>query len=415
MFTSSIPKFGTRPSGFVGSVRPISANGTKIQLSDGTDCLDGVAGNWNVPLGYGHQGVADAVHQALMEASYLPDVDGGHTWLDRADKMLLEVAGPGRFTRVMHSTSGSASLEAVIKVAREYHALRGERRRNIVVSLQGSNHGTTLGAMSLSAQNLGQADLGVDMRAVRHLDQRRPQELKQLLELEGDRIAAFVLEPVQGAGTRVLEEEFLNTVLEGRAEYGYLVAADEVATGFGRTGPMFASQRWSQNVDLLVTAKGLTNGTQAASAVLLSPKVTRVINEADFLLRHKETQAGTPASCAAIMATISAFHDEDVLGQAAAVAYQLDERLHEITSVVPGTGLTGTGCFRSLTLPGMNAAGVRHLVERCLYGGAVVHPGPNCIQLAPALVYGREDLDRLMDRVHHAVVEMTGSHRVVAA
>lgn len=415
MSQSVIPQFGTRPSGFAAPVRPVSAHGTTIRLSDGTDCLDGVAGAWNVPLGYGHHAVADAIHQALLEASYLPNAEGRHTWLDRADKMLLEVAGPGRFNRVLHTTSGSACLESVIKLAREYHKLRGEPRRTIIVSLKGSTHGTTLGAMSLSAQDLGQAFFGVDMRAVRHVDQHRPTELRDLLDREGDRIAAFVIEPVQGAGTVMVDEQFLSTVLTGREEYGYLVAADEVATGFGRTGPMFASQRWCQNVDLLATSKGLTNGTQAASAVLLAPKVSRVLSEAQSLLQHMETQAGTPASCAAIMATITAFYNEDVLGQAAGVAYQLDERLREITAAVPGSGLTGTGCFRSLTLPGMSRTAVADLVARCLHGGAVVHPGPSCIQLAPALVYSREGLNQLLDRISTAVIEMAGSHRVVAA
>ncbi len=407
-------KFPTSTGSTTSRPRPVSAQGTTIRYSDGTECLDGVSGRWNVPLGYGHQGVAEAVHQALLEASYLSSLPDGHSWLDRADKMLLEVAGPGRFNRVLHTTSGSAALDAVIRLSRQYHSLRGQKRRTIIVSLKESFHGMTMGALSLTATDMGQADLGVDMRAIRHIDHRHTYALDQLLEQDGDRIAAIVIEPVQNAGAVVVGQEFLSKVLAGRAEHGYLVAADEGNTGFGRTGPMFASQRWRENVDLLVASNGLTNGAQAASVVLVAPKVAKVIGH-DSLRVRGETQAGTPASCAAIMATITAFHDDDVLAQGAAVAYQLDERLKEINKAFPGTGTNGTGCFRALTLPGASQAVVDDLAFKCLRSGAVVHPGPGCVQLVPALVYSRADLDRLMDRVHDATADTLGSRTVVAA
>lgn len=415
MTHSFAAKFPTSTGSATTTPRPVSALGTTIRYSDGTECLDGISGRWNVPLGYGHRGVADAVHQALLDASYLSSQPDGHSWLDRADKMLLEVAGPGRFSRVLHTTSGSAALDAVIRLSRQYHALRGHKRRTIIVSLKQSFHGMTMGALSLTAADLGQADLGVDMRAIRHIEHHRTCALDQLLEREGDRIAAIVIEPVQNAGAVVVGQEFLSKVLAGRAEHGYLVAADEGNTGFGRTGPMFASQRWRENVDLLVASNGMTNGAQAASAVLIAPKVAKVLDQDDSLRVRGETHAGTPASCAAIMATITAFHDDDVLAQGAAVAYQLDERLKEITASFAGTGAGGTGCFRSLTLPGASQEAVADLTFKCLRSGAVVHPGPGCIQLVPALVYPRADLDRLMDRVRDALAETLGSRAVVAA
>lgn len=414
MATRTTTQFFVPPSAFASTPHPVTAHGTRIRYADGHECLDGVSGLWNVPLGYGHRGVADAVHHALIDASYLTHFRAGHAWADRAGSALLGATRPGEFTRVLHATSGSAAVDAVIKLARQFQLLRGEPRRRVIVSLHGSYHGTTMGAMALTGEDLGQRAYGVDMRGVRHVDHTRGQDLSDLLVREGDRIAAVVLEPVQGSGTRVVGERFLSQVLSGRREHGYLVVADEVATGFGRTGPMFASECWAEGPDVLIASKGLTNGTQAASAILLGSRVTNLLDEADSPFMHGETQAGTPAACAAITATIQAFADDHVLSLGTAVAAQLASRLDDLVRAIPGATLTGAGCFRSIVLPGIHGTVITELVRDCWEAGAVVQPGPSCIQIVPSLVYDEADLDLLMDRVHQTLVTTLLGRRVAA-
>lgn len=406
-------QFFTPPSSFTASSIPISAHGTTITYADGSQCLDGISGLWNVPLGYGHQGVADAVHQALLEASYLTCFRSTHRWAERASDALLKAAGPGRYGRTIHATSGSAALDSTMKVVRQIQILRDEPNRRVIVSLKGSYHGTTLGAMSLTGEDLGQKMYGIDTRMIRHVDHHRPRDLERLLDREGDRIAAVVLEPVQGSGTHVVGEQFLAAVFEGRRRHGYLIVADEVATGFGRTGPLFASQAWAEDPDILVTSKGLTNGTQAASAILLSHTVTQTLDETDSPFMHGETQAGSPASCAAILATLRAFEEEDILGHGRLVAAHLDARIRAVVERVPGARSTGTGCFRSIRLPGNSD--IPGIVSRCRAHGAVVQPGPSSIQLVPALVYTPSALDHLMDRVEDTIASLKDSHGTVAA
>lgn len=408
-------EFFTPPSTFSSSPQPTRAHGTAITYADGSQCLDGISGLWNVPLGYGHRGVADAVHAALLEASYFTHFRGSHTWAERTGHRLLAAAGADHYRRVVHATSGSAALDSVIKMVRQYQVVCGEPSRTTIVSLKGSYHGTTLGAMSLTGENLGQRIYGVDGRSVRHIDHRRPQDLARLLEREGDRVAAVVLEPVQGSGTHVVGPEFLSTVLEGRRRHGYLLVADEVATGFGRTGPMFASETWAESPDILVTSKGLTNGTQAASAILLATRVTEALDSADSPFMHGETQAGSPASCAAILATLEAFENEDVLSRGRAVARQLDERLDALAERIPGSSTTGLGCFRSVQLPDADGQTITRIIDQCRRNGAIVQPGPSSFQLVPALVYDARDLDRLMDRVQDAVSSVLAGRGTVAA
>lgn len=403
-------QFFVPPSTYDAAPRPVSAHGTTIRYSDGTTRLDGIAGLWNVPLGYGHRGVADAVHAALLDASYLTHFRATHAWADRAGSALLEVAGPRHYNRVLHSTSGSAALDSVVKLVRQYQLLRERtNHRRLIVALKGSYHGTTMGAMALTGEDLGQRAYAVDTRLVRHVDHQHPQELRDLLAREGDRVAAIVIEPVQGSGTVVVGEGFLAAVEEGRREHGYLVVADEVATGFGRTGRMFSSQGWSEQPDLLITSKGLTNGTQAASAVLMSQHVSQVLDESDSPFMHGETQAGAPAACAAILATIEAFREEGVLDRGAQVAARLDTALLDLAAQT-GATTTGKGCFRSLVLPDLDGQDATELVSRCRRAGAVVQPGPSCIQLVPSLIYAEDQLDSLLDRVGNAVLEFA-SHR----
>src|SRR4051794_28494284 len=253
----------------------VGASGHRVRFADGREALCGTSGLWNVNLGYGNEAVAEASARALRDASYLSVFRYSNAYAEAAADTLVDLAGRDRFGRVLFSTSGGAANDAVLKLVRQLHALTGEPGRRVVVGLRGAYHGLTYGGFSLTGENLGQQLYGVDPRFVRHVGPNDVAELTDLLAAAGERIAAVVVEPVLGSGTVPLDPDYLAALVALRAEYGFLLVADEVATGFGRTGPMFASSLWPAAPDILITSKGLTNGAAAAAAVLVSHRIAR--------------------------------------------------------------------------------------------------------------------------------------------
>ncbi len=386
-----------------------SADGVRIEFADGRQVLCGTSGLWNANLGYGNRVIAEAIGRAARDASYLSVFRYENGYARRAAAALLEVADPTAYARVVFSTSGGAANDLVMKLARHHHALRGAGHRKVVVGLRGSYHGLTYGAFGLTGEALGQEIYGVDRRLVRHIDANDVTGLRTLAHRLGGQLAAVVVEPVLGSGTIPLRDDFVVELLRLRDECGFLLVADEVATGFGRTGPFFASQHWPAPPDLLVTSKGLTNGTCAAAAVLVSAAVAKGFTEAGGtdagMLVHGETQAGTPTSCAAIVATIAEMRRLDAIGSGRRVAALLGDGLDRLRMAQPRVlDVVGVGCFRSIRLRADDGGPLdQRLVPRVVAAirdaGAIVHPGPHGIQLVPALVYRPTDVDELLDCV----------------
>ncbi|MFK4070834.1 daptide-type RiPP biosynthesis aminotransferase [Streptomyces sp. NPDC029674] len=384
----------------------VAAEGARIRFADGRQLLCATSGLWNTNLGYGNPVIADAAAQALRDASYLSVFRYENLYARRAAAALVEVCGAEHYGKVLFSTSGGAANDLVMKLARQYHALRGAPRRKIVVGLRGGYHGLTYGSFSLTGEDLGQRLYGVDQRLVRHVTPNEPAELATLLERQGAQIAAVVVEPVLGAGAVPLDDAYVAELCRLRDTHGFLLVADEVATGFGRTGSFFASQRWPGRPDLLVASKGLTNGTCAAAVVVVSQRVADVFATAGALVTHGETQAGTPVTCAAILATLDEMRRLDAVARGRRLADRLDAELGRLVAEHPHvSATTGTGCFRSVRVCGADGSAlhtrteVPALVDAIRDAGAVVHPGPHGIQLVPALTYTEAELAELMQCV----------------
>jgi len=381
----------------------VSADGVRVRFADGRELLCASSGLWNTNLGYGNRAIAEAAAEALRSASYLSTFRYENVYARRAADALVQAAGPEHYGRVLFSTSGGAANDLATKVARHYQALRGEDRRKVVVGLRGSYHGLTFGGFALTGEDLGQQLYGVDQRLVRHVPPNDPEELRTLLARQGGQIAAVVVEPVLGSGAIPLDEQYIAALLQLREEYGFLLVADEVATGFGRTGDFFASHRWPAPPDLLIASKGLTNGTSAAAVVLASHAVADAFHEAGALLSHGETQAGTPVACAAILATLAEMRRLDAVPRARRLGALLTRELDTLAVGHPlVTGSTGVGCFRSIRLTATDGSGlpfpqheVPALVEAVRRAGAIVHPGLHGVQLIPALTYTDTEVTEL--------------------
>lgn len=384
-------------------VHATGCDGNRVHFADGTSALDVMSGLWNANLGYGNKAITDAITRCLTTSSYLPLFRGGHRLAEEAATALLNVSGADHFGRVLFSTSGGAANDVMMKLVRHYQALRGEQHRDVVVGLRGSWHGLTYGSFALTGQPLGQEVYRIDRSRVRHVSHQDVAELVELLAEEGDRIAAVVLEPVLGTGAHPVSEELLESVEELRERYGFLVVADEVATGFGRTGSYYASHNWPFKPDLMITSKGLTNGTCAASAVVVSHGVCETFERNDAVLFHGETQAGTPTSCAAIIATIAEMERLDAVARAQKLTQKLDALLEEISTHPLVVETRGLGCFRGIQL----SVPSDPLTEAARRHGLIVQPGTDFIMLVPSLTYSDEEFDELATGLRAALNEIS--------
>ncbi|MET9829077.1 daptide-type RiPP biosynthesis aminotransferase [Streptomyces sp. NPDC006385] len=380
----------------------VSARGHRITFADGSEVLDADSGLWNVQIGYGNEAIAAAVAEAAANGSYLHSFRFENTYARKAADDLLQVCGPEHYGRVLLSTGGGVANDAAMKLVRHYHALKGRPQRNLVVALRGSFHGLTFGGFALTGEDLGQRVYGVDQRLIRHVTPNDVAELRDLVARSGRQIAAVVVEPVLGTGTIPLTDDYLAELVRLRDETGFLLVADEVATGFGRTGTFFASQTWPGRPDVLLSSKGLTNGTCPASAVVFSQEIADAFTGHDAILTHAETQGGTSIPSAAISAAIAEMRRLDAVVAGRRVAARLEAALADLVERHPlVTGSSGRGCFHTLHIGGpgghrLSPPGVAHLVAAIRKAGAIVHPGPAGIQLVPSLTYSDAEVDELM-------------------
>ncbi|MGM1018377.1 MAG: daptide-type RiPP biosynthesis aminotransferase [Actinomycetota bacterium] len=380
---------------------PVGAHGHHVEYADGSRRLCATSGLWNVPLGYGNPVVADAVDRAMREASYLSLFRTPHRYAMDAADTLVDLAGSDTYSRVVFSTSGGAAIDAAMKLCRQFWAQGGDPSRSIVVGLRGSYHGTMYGSQSLSGDDLLQGVYGVDRRTVRHVaHDDGGEQLTTLLEREGPRVAAVVIEPVLGTGAREVADDFLRRVGELRERHEFLLVADEVATGFARTGPLFASGGWDVPPDLLVLSKALTNGAMAAAALLVGTRIASTFVRGGWTFVHGETQAGTPASAAAVLAVTEEMRRTDVEH----TTRVLGEELRVLAAELVADGLvqrvTGRGCFLGLVVEGRAGGSLAReegseLVRAVAEHGANVQPSPDGVALVPGYGFGADELATL--------------------
>ncbi len=393
----------------------VRAEGHRIEFADGSTRLCATSGLWNVPLGYGNPVVGEAVAKATRDASYLTLFRASHRYAEVAAEGLLDLANPTRYSRVIFSTSGGAANDAAMKLARQYWAQRGTGSRSLIVGLKGSYHGTMYGSHALSGDDLLQPVYSVDRRSVRHVSHGDDgEELATLLKREGSRVASVVVEPVLGSGAHALSDAFIDRLLTLREEYGFLLVADEVATGFGRTGAMLATDGWAAAPDVLLLSKALTNGATAAAALLVGPRVATEFTRGGWTFVHGETQAGTPVCAAAITAVLEELRRIDV----EATTQALSAEVLRVATSLKSDGLiaeiTGRGCFVGMGLRHhderpLSSSEVLRVVSAIADHGVLVQPGPSSIELIPAYGFTSNELRAVDAAVRSGLARVQGA------
>ena len=390
----------------------VATNGSRLMLADGRTLVDGIASWWTACHGYNHPHIAQAVRRQL---EIMPHVMFGGLVHEPAAILAARLAAllPGDLDRVFFSDSGSVAVEVAMKMAIQTALNRGEQQRTRILSFRGGYHGDTLATMAVCDPEEGMhalfkgvlpaqiiADLPVDEASLAAFD--------ALLAREGDRLAAILVEPlVQGAGGMLFHEASVLRVLRDVAtRHGCLLIFDEIFTGFGRTGAMFACEAADVVPDILTLSKALTGGTMALAATVASTRVFEAFwsDDPGHALMHGPTFMANPLACAAANASLDLFATEPRLAQAAAI---------EATMRVGLAPLKGRPGIRAVRVKG--AIGVVEfdriddldaLKARFVAAGVWVRPFRTIAYLTPALTIAEDDLATLTE----AMVSVSLAH-----
>jgi adenosylmethionine-8-amino-7-oxononanoate aminotransferase len=330
----------------------------------------------------------------------------------------LAAIAPKGLTRVFYTDSGSAAVEVALKMAFQFWAQRGEPQRTGFICLQNAYHGDTLGAVSVGGIEQFHAlyrPLLFGTLAARAGD---PEHLEQLLEWHAGRVAAVILEPlVQGAaGMLVQPPGYLRQVRELCDAHGVLLICDEVATGFGRTGRMFACEHEDVAPDLMCVGKGITGGYLPLAATLASERIYEGFlgaAEDQKTFFHGHTYTGNPLACAAAIATLELFKSERTLEALQPKIELLTRLLAQRVEILPGVAeVRQRGFMVGIELieqPAADRFGHR-VALAARRRGAIIRPLGDVVVLMPPLAISEADLRRLVAITAASIAEATAGH-----
>ncbi len=304
----------------------VAAHGAYLELADGRRVLDGISSWWTNLHGHGHPRIVQAVARQVETLDHVIFAGCTHPpAVELAERLLQRLPdfGPERLTRVFYSDDGSTAVEVALKIAFQYQAQRGKPDKRGFIAFQHGYHGDTVGAMALGDPEEYASPFAPLLFPVARVPTDDLQPLRDLLLKDADRIAAVVLEPmVQGAGgMRFQTHEFVQGVADLCRAHDVLFVADEVMTGFGRTGKLFACEHAGVTPDLMCLAKGLTGGTLPLAATVATEKIYEAFlgPSAHTAFLHGHSFTANPVACAAGLASLDIFEQEGVLDRIAAL------------------------------------------------------------------------------------------------
>ena len=413
----------------------VRGEGAFIWDVDGHRLVDGVGGLWSVNLGFGRREIRDAIVAQLDELAYYNIFRGtSHARAIELAERVCALMQPDGVEAVYFSSGGSDAVESALKLARQYWKIKGQQDRTKFISLRQGYHGVHFGGMSVNGNTNFRRAYEPLLPGCFHVDTpwvyRNPytddpvrlgEICAELLEREivfqgPDTVAAFIAEPVQGAGGVIVPPpNYWPLVRKICDKHGVLLIADEVVTGFGRTGQLFGTRLWGVQADMWCLAKGISSGYVPLGATAVGGKVARVFSEADASLgaiAHGHTYSGHPVAAAAALAALDIIEREDVVGNVARLGPHFMERLqamqtrHALIGDVRGVGLMV--CLELVsdrktkaTLP-RGAKQVAQVAREAYKRGAMIRTSGANIILSPALTISREQIDLLCDALDAA-------------
>ena len=445
----------------------VKGEGVYIWDSDGHKIFDAMSGLWCVNVGYGRKELADAAYAQMMQLPFYNSFFQTSTEPSIHLAKLLADVSPSQFNRVFFSGSGSEGNDTIVRLARHYWSCLGQPQKKTIIGRWNGYHGSTMAGASLGGMEGMHQQGGLPIPDIAHIQQpywfeigrtQFPELCKDefglkaaswleeaILDIGADRVAAFIGEPVQGAGGVIIPPTtYWPEIQRICRKYDVLLVTDEVICGFGRLGEWLGVERYGVVPDIATTAKGLTSAYAPMGAVMVSGRVAEPLFDAGRTLLHGITFGGHPLSAAIGLRNLEIFEREQILERVRENEPHLRRRLAELRHLGVhtalddfGTGYStltwlaelgalpivgdvrGAGFFWALELVCDSADGrldadtrealLRgYLPGRLLEAGLIARPddrGDAVLHVAPPLVCGRDELDLLVDRVGEVLTD----------
>jgi len=388
---------------------PVSGTeGSRIHLADGRSLIDGIASWWTAVHGYNHPHIRAAMEDQLARMPHVMFAGLAHEPALRLAERLARLL-PGDLSRVFFAESGSVAVEVALKMAVQYWMNQGQQRSKVVYFRHGY-HGDTFATMAVCDPEEGMHSRFAGLMP-EHVMAGLPEStegvvaFETLLDRHGDDLAAVIIEPlIQGAGgMRFHAPESLARVAEAAQRRGLLLIADEIFTGFARTGTMFACEQADVVPDIMTLSKALTGGTAPLSAAVAREHVFEAFlsEDPEQALMHGPTYMAHALGCAAANASLDLFEREDRLGQAAALGAQMREELSSCARLESVADVRFKGALGVVELaePPDTAALRAAFIER----GVWIRPLGPAIYLSPALTMDPADLSTLTGAIREVL------------
>lgn len=379
--------------------------GARIVLSDGRELIDGIASWWTACHGYNHPHIRAAVATQLELMPHVMFAGLVHKPALTLAARLAELL-PGDLSRVFFTDSGSVAVEVALKIATQYWLNQGQRGRTRFLAFTGGYHGDTAGAMAVSDPEEGMHALFKGVLPEHYVldlprDPASTEAFDAFLAKHAKELAGIIVEPlVQGAGGMLFHApEVLKRLRAAADKHGLLLIFDEIFTGFGRTGTLFACEAAEVVPDIITLSKALTGGTMALAATVATAKVFDAFwsDKADHALMHGPTFMANPLACAAANASLDLFAVEPRLKQAAEVGEGLERGLAPCRDLPNVADVRVKGAIGVVEL--RKIADLNRLKQKFIDAGVWVRPFGRIVYLTPALNISGDDLNALTNAV----------------
>lgn len=394
--------------------------GIYVEDIDGKKYIEGMSSLWNVNVGYGRKELAEAAKKQMEELAFSSAFSTySHEPVIKLAEKIAQLT-PGDLNTVFFTSGGSESNDSAIKLARHYWTIQEKPEKRKIISRKKAYHGVALGATSATGIPEFWKVAGMSPEFY-HVETMSSDELRNMIEKEGaETIAAFMAEPVVGAGGVVIpSEDYFKKVRKICDEYDILFIADEVITGFGRTGKMFGVDNWDVVPDMMSIAKGVSSGYIPLGGVVMSDKIKQTLTDkTEGTLFHGYTYSGHPVACEVALKNIEIIEKENLVGNAHQMGEELKEGFRQLEEELPvfSEGRT-VGLLAAIEIYKDAEAGVRfeskvspqvvaEATKRGLICRSVTYNDSDTIVLAPPLIINKEQIKEMLNILKESTKEV---------